>query len=82
MKSNTKFANVIKDSIYFEYIPKKKVLSIMKDIEKRTEKLFNTTYIPLSAKIYNDNREKYEPMYIGREIAMTTLKALHELMEE
>lgn len=64
------------------YIPKSKVLSIMRDIEKRVEKLFNSTFIPISPRIYNDNKEKYEPMYIGREIAMTTLKALQELMED
>lgn len=76
-KKMFEYAEQLEDSI-----PKSKVLSIMRDIEKRVEKLFNSTFIPISPRIYNDNKEKYEPMYIGREIAMTTLKALQELMED
>ncbi len=64
------------------FIPKSKVLSIMRDIQERTEKLINTTYVPSSSRIYNDNKERYEPMLVGRTIAMGALKSLQELMED
>lgn len=34
MKSKTKFANVIKDSIYFEYIPKSKIKEKIEELEE------------------------------------------------
>lgn len=64
------------------YIPKSKVISIIKDIQEKTGKLFNTTYVPSSSRIYNDNKERYEPMLTGRTIAMEALKSLQELMED
>lgn len=41
MKSNTKFANVIKDSIYFDYIPKEKVKNKIAELEKRKKYLLD-----------------------------------------
>lgn len=60
----------------------KKIQQTIKEIQNQTYKIINKTYIPsISSEIFNDNREKYEPMLEARNILINALNELQELLE-
>ncbi|MEE0929554.1 MAG: hypothetical protein UIM53_00980 [Acutalibacteraceae bacterium] len=64
-----------------DYIPKSKVEEIIEELRNDTCKIINRTYIPtISSKLFNNNREKYEPMLEARNILINALNKLQSLL--